>query len=72
MEYLGWVASIVKLLGWWEIGCKKQRGLTLYIIGTLLWCYIAVDRIMWDLLLLEAVTVFVLARNWVKWYTAKS
>ena len=67
MQYLGWVASVVKLFGWWELGHKHRRGWLLYIIGTTLWCLAAWDRMWWDLLFLEGITLLVLTRNWVKW-----
>ena len=67
MYCLGWLASIIKLVGWWELGHKHRHGLVLYMLGTTLWCLTAYDRAMLDLLFLEAVTLAVLARNWIKW-----
>jgi hypothetical protein len=67
MSYIGWLASLVKLAGWWEIGHKRKCGLVLYILGTALWCLTAYHRVMWDLLFLEAITLLVLTRNWFKW-----
>ena len=66
----GWIASIIKLAGLWEIGHKHRRGLTLYIIGTLIWCFVAEDRLAWDLFFLEFVTLLVSVRNWYKWSNA--
>jgi hypothetical protein len=64
---LGWIASLLKLAGWWMIGHKQRKGLAFYMLGTFLWCIVATDRVAWDLLFLEAVTLVVLARNWIKW-----
>ena len=67
IEYSGWVASIVTLMGVWAIGNKCRWGFLLGVLGEMFWIVYSYHMHSWELGLMSAVFVFVYFRNYWRW-----
>ena len=64
---MGWLASVLLLAGHWQLGHKRRSAFLLTLAGDVLWCWVAVQRGTYDLLLICVASVCVQLRNWRKW-----
>jgi hypothetical protein len=64
------VASILELLGLWLIGNRTRLGFVCSLFGCAAWCYVAVTREVYGLLIIGVAAIIINARNWWRWRTA--
>jgi hypothetical protein len=64
---MGWLANLLIILSWWLLAKKHRYALLLGVAGSLLWCAVAVQKRMPDLVAVEVVLAALGIRAWVLW-----
>lgn len=67
MDYLGWVANAILILGAWRIAHKERWALLCGVVGSGLWAVKAVLTSQWDLLSIEIILGSLQLHAWHKW-----
>lgn len=63
----GWVANILVLAGWWQIGGGRRHGLLLGVAGSVMWVWIGVTTGQCDLAFIEVALAALGVRAWFLW-----
>jgi nicotinamide riboside transporter PnuC len=64
---IGWIASVILILGLWLAGRKDPSAYAFTFIGELAWAWIGLDRESYDILFLSSFFCILAARNWWLW-----
>ena len=64
---MGWLGTVLILLGAWQIGHKKRVGFLWGLLGELAWAAQGAVTGQLDLFLVSLIFVFMHVRNWKKW-----
>jgi hypothetical protein len=68
IEYMGWIATAVMLVGCWMVGKKNHYGFLLQLAGNLGWLLVGVYRgTQWDLIFVSALFVVMYIYNFARW-----
>ena len=62
-----WIAGIIELTALWIIGSKNKYAFLLFIIGNIMWSYIAIKIKLYGLLLVTVPAMGLNIRNYIKW-----
>lgn len=64
---IGWLGSILLIVGMLEVGHKRRSGFLYGAVGELFWVLRAFQTGQWDLIAICVVFVGVYVWNWLKW-----
>ncbi len=64
---MDWIAGIIELTAIWTIGNKNKKAFLLFIIGNIIWSYIAIKTELYGLLLVTSPAIILNMRNYYKW-----
>ncbi len=64
---MDWIAGLIELIAIWTIGNKNRKAFLLFIIGNILWSYIAIKTELYGLLLVTFPAILLNIRNYYKW-----
>ena len=60
-------AGIVELIACWLVGSKNRLAFPLFIIASITWVFVALDRHIYGLLIVVIPAIGINIRNWIKW-----
>lgn len=64
---MGWIASILLLLGGLIVGYKKRFGFVVSFFGNALWAIVGYNKLMYDLVTVEIIFCIVNIWCWNNW-----
>lgn len=67
---MGWIGSLLLILGMWLVGSKKRSAFVFGVFGNLIWAIVGLQRNTPDLWFIATIMTMFNARAWFKWKKA--